>query len=261
MIDLDTTHVDPAQLDRTVVYVATGSGLTVMRLSDGSVEELARVQCGAVADIAVAGRLALATHKDVLVTDVCDGTLAPTGFGPANAVTLADAGLLAGGLDGRVARYDDGDWTTLDTVGEVRAVDRNLVGARDGVYRIVDGLSSAGLDDVRDVSATGRPLVATGDALYYLGPGWASALDGPFSAVDTDGDRAYAATDGTLYERIGGEWEETAVSVPTAVTGIDCTEQGYAISADGDLFTRTDDGWRTRALGVDEVTALVVGQQ
>lgn len=188
-----------------------------------------------------------------------DGTFESTGFGPASAVTLAEGELLAGDPDGRVARYDDGDWVTLGTVGEVRAVDRQLVGARDGVYRVVDdGLSGTGLDEVRDVSATGSPLVATADALYYLGPGWASALDGAFSAVDADGDRAYAATEGTLYERVEGEWAETGVTVPAAITGIDCTGQGYAISADGDLFTRADDGWRTRSLGVDDVTALVV---
>lgn len=154
------------------MYVATGSGLTVVRLSDGGVKELARVQCGPVTDVAVADRLALATHEDVLVTDVCDGTLESTGFGPANAVTLADGELLAGGPGGRVARYGDGDWSTLGTVGEVRAVDRNLVGAWDGVYRIVnDGLSGAGLDDVRDVSATGRPLVAIAEPSTTWGPG------------------------------------------------------------------------------------------
>lgn len=254
MTGFETTPVGPARFDGTVAYVGTATGLTVVHPSGGGDGELADLRCGAVADVAVEDRLAVATREDVLVTGR-DGTVEATGFGAATAVSFTDEGLLAGGPDGRVARRDDG-WSTLGAVDEVRALDGALVGARDGVHRIVDGgLQETGLDDVRDVSAAGTPLVATADALYYLGPGWAEALDGPFVAVDADGDRAYAATDGALRERVDGDWRETSVS---AAVDVDAAAGGYAVSADGDLFVRGEDGWRPRALGVDDATALAV---
>lgn len=169
--------------------------------------------------------------------------------------------MLAGGDDGRIARYDDRDWSTLGTVDDVRAIDRNLVGARDGVYRVVDdSLASVGLDNVRDVSATGRPLVATAEALYYLGPRWATALEGMFSAVDADGQRAYATADGTLYVRTEDEWSEVAIPISTPLADIDHAEQWYAVSVDGRVFAAADHGWqsRSRSLATDDVTALAV---
>lgn len=259
MTDIDTTQIDTAAFEGTIAFVGTEDGLTVTQLSTDTSKELARVRCGTVADIDARDRLCLATSEDVVTIDQPDGTMRSTGFGPASAVTAADDELLAGDDNGRVARYDDGNWATLGIVGAVRAIDRHLVGARDGVYRIVDdGLVDTGLNNVRDVSAMGQPLVATADALYYLGPGWATALKGPFSAVDADGERAYATTEDELYERIDGEWEEIPVPVSTSIADIDHTEPGYVASTDGAIAINAADGWQTQSLEVDDVTALAV---
>lgn len=259
MTDIDTTQIDTAAFEGTIAFVGTEDGLTVTQLSTDTSKDLVRVRCGAVADIDTRDRLCLATSEDVVTIDQSDGTMRSTGFGPASAVTVADGELLAGDDNGRVARYDNGNWDTLGTVGAVRAIDRDLVGARDGVYRIVDGgLADTGLDNIRDVSVVGKPLVATADALYYLGPGWATALEGSFSAVDTDGERAYAATEDELYERTDGEWEEIPVPVSTSIADIDPAEPGYVASSDGMIAINAAAGWQTRPIEVDDVTALGV---
>ena len=54
--------------------------------------------------------------------------------GPADAVGYRD-GLVAAG-DGRVARYEDGAWTTLADLADVRAVDGDMVAAAGGVHRL-----------------------------------------------------------------------------------------------------------------------------
>lgn len=67
MTDTDTTRIDPAELDGTVAYLATGNGLTIARLSTDGAEELARIRCGAVADVDVGDRLCFATSEDVFL--------------------------------------------------------------------------------------------------------------------------------------------------------------------------------------------------
>jgi hypothetical protein len=261
MIDIDTTRINPDEFDGTIAYVATGDGLTVVRLSPGCDEEFAKVRCGGVVDVDVRDRLCFATAEDVFLFDPSDGTISATSFGSASAVTLADGGVLAGGDDGRVARYHDGNWSILGTVEDVRAIDRNLVGTRDGVYRIVGGsLASTDLNDVRDLSATGRPLVATTNGLYYLGPGWATAVEGSFVAVSTDGERAYAATEDTLYGRIDDEWGEMTAPASTPIVDIDHVDRTYAVSTDGVVCVECDDGWRTLSIGsdVNEISVTAV---
>jgi len=132
----------------------------------------------AAAATAVTMRTLATRHRDR------GGDVRRDGSGPAVAVGYDDDGdLLVADPDGRVAcqAADSSEWTTLadETVAPVRAIDGDLVGTADGVYRVQDGgLNHAGLTDVRDVSAAGVPLAATTDGLYKLGNGWMAVLEG-----------------------------------------------------------------------------------
>lgn len=258
-ISIDEKRVYAAKTGVTELYVATGLGLAVVSVSDDIVGEFSLVRRGTTTDVATdADRLVAAADDDVLVADRTDQAFRETGFGPASAVALSDGDLLAGDADGRVARYD-GEWTSLGTVGEVRAIDGDLVATADGVFRIgSDDLSHVGLDDVRDVATAGTPLAATGDGLYYLGPGWAKALDGAFTAVARDESQAHAATPGTLYEGTDGEWTERGIPLDESIVALAHGPGIYALTETGTVLVDVGDGWRDRALGLRDVAGLAV---
>ncbi|MFD1586120.1 hypothetical protein ACFR9U_03935 [Halorientalis brevis] len=259
-ISIDEKRVYAAKSGVTELYVATGLGLAVVSVSDDIVGEFSLVRRCTATDVATdADRLVVATDEDVLVADRTDQTFRETGFGPASAVALTDGALLAGDDDGRVARYDDGEWTELGTVGEVRAIDGDLVAASDGAFRLDDdGLSHVGLDDVRDVTTSGTPVAATGDGLYYLGPGWAKARDGDFTTVDRDESQAHAATVDALYEQVDGEWTEREVPRDGPVVALAHGPGTYALTENGTVLVDVGDGWRDRALGLRDVAGLAV---
>jgi len=154
------------------VAIATDEDVRVLALEDGAGTNRSGGDGG---DDENVGDASLATEEETFVG---------TGFGPAVAVGYDDDGdLLVADPDGRVAcqAADSSEWTTLadETVAPVRAIDGDLVGTADGVYRVQDGgLNHAGLTDVRDVSAAGVPLAATTDGLYKLGNGWMAVLEG-----------------------------------------------------------------------------------
>ncbi|WP_136717417.1 HVO_0234 family beta-propeller protein [Halorientalis salina] len=259
-ISIDEKRVYAAKSDATELYVATGLGLAVVSVSADIVGEFSLVHRCTATDVATdADRLAVATDEDVLVADRTDQEFRETGFGPASAVALADGDLLAGDTDGRVARYDGSEWTTLGTGGSVRAIDGDLVATAEGIARIGDeGLDHVGLDDVRDVAAAGTPLAATGDGLYYLGPGWARALDGAFTAVARDGERAHAASGETLYEHVDGEWRDREFPADETVVALAHGPGTYAVTETGRVLVDAGDGWRDRALGLRDVSGLAV---
>jgi hypothetical protein len=237
----------------TTAFVASTAGLVRVAVSDDIVGEFSIERRGDTTAVAADdGRLAIGTPEDVFVGTE-DG-FHGTGFGAATAVGYHD-GLVAS--DGeRVARYD-GTWESLARIDGVRAIDGGMVAAPSGVHRL-DG-TRVGLGDVRDVSGSGTPLAATDDGLYSLANGWVRALDGPFTCVSSDGERAHAATRETLYERSDdGAW--TAVDLPVDGAVVDIAYDGgtYAVTENGVILANVGDGWRHRSIGVAGVSGMAI---
>jgi hypothetical protein len=267
-ISIDEKRVYGEKTGTTELYVAADLGVAVVAVSDDIVGEFSLAHRCTARDLAAGpNRLAVATDADVLVSD--DGGYAGTGFGPAVAVGFDDGTLLAAGPDGRVARRGGEAWHRVGEVADVRAIDGDLVGAADGVYRVDDGLAHVGLADVRDVATGGTPLAATDDGLYYLGPGWAEGREGAFVAVASAPERGHAAGEAGLFERTDDGWTACALPTEEPVVAVahgepasgadDGGERGvYAVTGGGRVLVDAGDGWRDRALGLAGATALAV---
>jgi hypothetical protein len=268
-ITLDEKRVYTAASGRSEAFVACGVGLARVTVSDALVGSFGLVWSGDARDVAAgSGRLAVAAADDVYLASEDSGddgpTFEPTGFGPATTVGVGgdDGGrgtegvVAAGG--GRVARLDDGGWTALCELDDVRAVDGDLLATGRGVHRL-DG-THVGLRAVNDVSSTGLPLAATDGGLYYLGNGWMDAHEGDFRTVASDGERAHAATDDTLYERGGTPDDWTAVDLPVEGSVVDVAhgETTYAVTTDGTLlaYDPAEGVWRDRPLGLADARAI-----
>lgn len=271
MDSIEEKRVYGDQTGATRAYVASSLGVVRVSVSGETVGEFGlEIRCDAVDVAATDATVAVATAEDVrlLEPSADDPDPVDTGFGPATAVGADGSELLAAGPDGRVARREDGTWTTLASGFEptVRAIDGDLLATDRGVYRVHDGgLDHAGLDDVADVSAPGVPLAATADGLYKLGNGWMAALEGPFDVVAADPRsepgslrRAHAVSEtGVLeYGADAGEWRELAA--PGGIVDIGYGDATYAVTADGTFLAATDDGWRSQVLGIDGVAGLAV---
>ncbi|MFD1565342.1 hypothetical protein ACFR99_17540 [Haloarchaeobius amylolyticus] len=263
-------------------YVASAMGVVRVRVAGDTVGEFGLCErCGARDVAASPNAVAVATEDDVRVlaleeTDRDDDApvaaaepFVETGFGPAVAVGYDDGALLAAGPNGRVARRAAGvdEWRPLedDLETAVRAIDGDLVGTDDGVYRVHDGgLEHAGLSDVRDVSAAGVPLAATADGLYKLGNGWMTVLEGTFETVATDprsdrGEliRAHAVAEDGVYEFVADEWHAID-DTDEHLVDVGYGETTYAVTDEGTFLAWSDGEWRTRALGVRDVAGLAV---
>lgn len=250
MSSIDEKRVHGANTDPTAVFVASDIGLTRVAVAGERVGEIKLRDRRPARDLACNGELAVATDEDVLVGEA----LTESGFGPATAVGFDD-GLVAAAPDGRVARRVDDEWHDMDTVGTVHAIDGDLLATDGGVYRLTDdGLTHAGLDAVRDVAVGGVPRAATATGLYRLGNGWMDDLDGDFTMVSADGERAHAATPSEFYAH-DDEWRP--VEVRRSVAAVAYAGLVYAVAADGTLLIGTDDGWRDHPLGIGEPHALV----
>jgi len=257
----------------TVSYVAAEQGVATVRSSGDQIGRLSLDHgCRARDVAAVDGRVAVAAEQGVLLGP---DPFESVGFGGAVAVGFADGAVVAANADGRVARHDDGEWATVGTVADARAIDGSFVAAAGGVFRIDGGrLAHAGLEDVRDVAAGETPLAATGDGLYRLGAGWMRERDGVFTTVASDGDRAHAATDSALYERARSStddgdadaWRETDLPVDEHVVDVGYGQCVYAVTGDGTFLVDADPettpdgagGWRSRSIGLPGVSALAV---
>ncbi|MDS0476261.1 hypothetical protein [Natrinema sp. 1APR25-10V2] len=270
-------------------YVASAIGVVRVRVAGATVGEFGLCErCTARGVAATRSSVAVATDEDVrefaledetddtadeAPVDAGDETFTETGFGPAVAVGYNDGDLLAAGQDGRVARRAVGtdEWTTLvdDLGAAVRAIDGDLVGTEDGVYRVHDdGLDHAGLTDVRDISAAGVPLAATADGLYKLGNGWMEVLEGDFETVAADPRsepgrllRAHAVSESGLYEcAADDEWQalENSSDPGERVVDFGYGDAVYAVTADGTFLSASDGDWRTRTLGVTDVAGLAI---
>ncbi|MFB6083793.1 MAG: hypothetical protein ABEJ94_06065 [Halorientalis sp.] len=256
-ISLDEKRVYGEKTGTTELYVAADLGVAVVAVSDDIVGEFSLSHRCTARDVAAGPDfLAVATDEEVLVSD--EGDYAETGFGPAVAVGFDGDDLLAAGPDGRVARRDGDEWTTLGTVEDVRAIDGDLLATAAGVYRVGDGLDHVGLAEARDVATGGTPLAATDDGLYYLGPGWANALDGAVRAVASGPDGDHAATADALYEGEGEDWRECDLPTDEPVAAVTEGEGTYAVTEQGTVLVDVGDGWRSRALGLPGVSAVAV---
>jgi hypothetical protein len=268
-ITLEEKRVYAATAGRTEAFVACGVGLARVGVSDALVGEFGLVRRGDARDVAAGpGTLAIADDQDVHVAAGAEDeepSFEATGFGSATAVGVGGGdgergvGIVAAG-DGRVARLDGGEWTTLCELDGVRAIDGDLIAAGSGVHRL-DG-THVGLASARDVTSAGLPFAATDDGLYYLGNGWMDAHEGDFRVVASDGERAHAATEETLYERAGAPDEWDAVGLPVEGRVVDVAHAGttYAVTDDGTFLAHdTAEGvWRDHTLGLSDVRALAV---
>ncbi len=239
-------------------YVASSVGVTAVSVSGDAVGEFSLAeQCSARSVSGSNGRLAVATDDDVLVDD--GETFEEAGFGPAVAVGFDGGTLLAADPDGSVARRAGGEWERVGSAdGAVRAIDGDLVAVDSGVYRIGDGLRYVGLDDAQDVAVGETVLAATGDGLYRLGNGWMDEMDGAFRVVSGADGPAHAATADALYERRDDGWTAVELPVGEPIAGVAYGDAVYAVTESGTFLADAGDGWRSRSLGLPDVTGVAV---
>lgn len=265
-IGLDEKRVYGETRDETAAYVASALGVTRVELAGDQIGRFSLAhQCTATAIAGTDGKLVVGTDEDVLV-GTSDG-FAATDFGPADAVAIADGTPVAAGSDGEIARLAGDDWETVGTVGRVRRMDGDLVAASDGVYRIDTGLSALGAGKtVRDVAAAG-PYAATADGLLaYDGETWTRVAGGDCTLVAADATSAHAISEDGLLERRGEDWRVIEVPVDAAMADLTHGESCYGVTADGtflvyaapELSPDGQGGWRSRELGVREVSGVAV---
>ena len=250
----------------TAVHLATETGVVRVSVAADRIGTFGLERRCVARDLAVVdGTLAVATDEDVLFGDEA------TEFGPALAVGGTDVPIAADS-EGRIARYDGGEWTDLGTVEDVRAIDGDLIATPGGVHRAGPTLQHVGLDDVNDVSTPGVPLAATTERLYRLGNGWMEELEGAFELVAADrrsspgelertcalaGDRLFVHEAGDDRESGDGAWRP--VDLPATPATIAVADSLFFATEDGRLFVDAGDGWRSQALGLGGVSAMVVG--
>lgn len=269
MDELADKRVFAERVGSSRLLAATSPGLVAVAIADDRVGEFGLVRRCAPTDLAAGAdagdrvRLAVATDGDVLLADEPDlQALAPSDHGPATAVTFDGDVIVGASPDGRLAVNHGERWEPVaDLPAPPTALDGDLVGTADGVYRLVDGtLQPAGLADVTDVArAAGVPLAATADGLYALGNGWMDVLAGDVRLVAGAPDgRAHAATADGFFERTDGRWEAVELPGDASVVAVAHGEGTYAFTASGDLLVETGGGWSSHPLGLDDVRAAVV---
>lgn len=276
MDTIDEKRVFDERDGATTVYVASSSGLCRVFVSGHAVGEFGLIERCPAVDVATGpGEVAIGTDEDVLVGEESSTSVPEetepvpekSGFGRATAVGYDGGTLVAAGPDGRVARRESGEWVDLagGSNADVRAIDGDLLATADGVVRLSgDAIQHAGLTSVSDVSAAGVPLAATADGLYRLGNGWMRECEGSFDVVVADPrsrpgslERAHAAAAGVLYEFADGEWLECS-QVDGTIAGIGYGETVYAVTEAGTFLAADGSRWRSRELGVTDVTGLAV---
>ena len=249
----------------THAYVASGLGVTRVETAGGQVGRFSLSERCNARDVAGAsGEVAVATDEDALV--LTDDGFVPTGFGPATAVGYDGDGLLAAG-NGRVARYDDGEWTELGNVDSVRAIDGDRLATIEGVYAL-PSLNRLGLVDVADVAGD---YAAAESGLYRYEGGssdgeWTEVRSGRYLAVASNGQRVHAAAADGLYELTAGAWEPCALPATERVVDVTYGDDTYAITENGTFLVATaaeatadgQGGWRQRSLGVPDVIGVAV---
>ena len=257
---------------KTDVYVGSPLGLTLVAVSDDRVGRFRLLRRGAVRDVATGdGSVLIATDEDVYRSKDGGESFEATEFGRAVAVGIDDDPI-ATGPDGTVARFDKGadEWQRLGNVTDAHAIDAGWLAAGDGVYRVGnDGLEHAGLGTARDVTAGETVLVVNADGVHRYADGeWTTERSADLQAVASDGERAHAVGTNGLYEYGGeGEWTrrespigERIVDVGYAGGIVAVTEAG-TILVDPAAAKDGATGWRTRSLGLEDVSGLAVAER
>lgn len=238
----------------TAAAIASELGVTRVALAADRIGRFSLAHRCTATSIAAGDELVVGTDEAVCIQR--GEEFVATGFGPAVAVGVHEGTPRAAAADGTVARYDDGEWRSPGSVEEPRRFDGHLLAAGDGVYRIDENLTTLGLDSVRDIS---REYAATADGLYRREDGaWTRESARDCSLVVGDGESAFAVSDGTLLERIAGEWETAAAPIEGAIADVARGESLYAVTESGTMYVLVDaavtsdgqGGWRSRALGV-----------
>ncbi|WEL16269.1 Uncharacterized protein SVXHr_0084 [Halorhabdus sp. SVX81] len=254
--------------EKTDVYVGSPLGLTLVAVSDDRVGRFRLLRRGAIRDVATGdGVVLIATDEDVYRSTDGGESFEATGFGPAVAVGF-DGEVIAAGPDGDVSRFVANEWRRLGSVDGARAIDDEWLAANDGVHRIGDGrLEHAGLQTARDVAAGGAVLAANADGIHRYADGeWACERPVDVHAVASDGERAHAVGPDGLYE-YDGTWgrreppiDEPIVDVGYAGGIVAVTDAG-TILVDPAASKDGAEGWRTRSLGLEDVSGLAVADQ
>ncbi|PSQ30765.1 hypothetical protein BRD16_05935 [Halobacteriales archaeon SW_6_65_46] len=229
-------------------FVATEAGLARVSVSGDLVGEFGLTVREPASDVATDDGRVVAAGDEVRLLTGDDSE--PLGFAGATAVGVA-SGIVAAG-DGRLARYDGDEWTTLAGIEGATAVGAGVVATDDGVVGF-DG-THRGLDAVRDVAGD-YAATATG---LYRGPDWETVFDGAVHAVTARAGRLLTVTDGgDLLERDGDGWRE--LDPPGDVADAAATTDAvYAVATDGTFLVDAGDGWRSRALGLPGARRLAV---
>lgn len=256
MSTIDEKRVYAEKSGESRVYLASDLGVLDVSVSDDLIGNFGIEQRCHARDLAHCGELVVATDEDVLIGGE------QTGFGPATAVGGIE-NPVAVSPEGRVARFEGDEWKGLGSLEKVRAADGDLLATSEGVYRVDDGLLHVGLEGANDVSTPGVPLAATDTGLYRLGNGWMRDLDGAFDRVVAEGTSSPGelgrgcalGADGGLFV-YDNEWHEHETPEPFAAVAVG--EAVYGVSSDGTLYVDAGDGWRSQALGVTGVRAMVV---
>ncbi|MDL5363014.1 hypothetical protein [Halalkalicoccus sp. NIPERK01] len=253
MSSIEEKRVYAGKTGERSVYLASDLGVVRASVSGDMIGEFGIEHRCRARDLAWVDGLAVATAEDVLL----DGD--PTGFGPALVVGGVEEPV-AVSPEGRVARFEGSEWTDLGSLDDVRAADGDLLATGGGIYRASGGLDHVGLADANDVSTPGIPLAATAAGLYRLGNGWMRDLDGGFDRVAGDGPPGElpsgAALAGESLYVYDGEWRERETPEPLAAVAVG--EAVYGATGDGTLYVDAGDGWRSGALGVSGVRAMLV---
>lgn len=239
-------------------------GITRIDVAAAQVGQFSLLERCSVRDLAAdAGTLVVATDEDVF--ERTEDGLGSLGFGSADAVGIDDEWVYAAS-DERVARQNraapDG-WETVGTVERARRFVGNWLAA-DRLVHVGDDLEAESLENARDISRDGR-LAATETGLYEDRDGeWDRVLDGEATAVAAEGDRAHTVVDGRLYGRDDDRWVER--EVPGAEPALLAYGQTLVVvDSEGTVHVAADPkvthdghgGWRSQAIGLRGVTALL----
>lgn len=256
--------------EETTLLAGSGLGVTRIDVAAAQVGQFSLLERGTVRDIAT-DRQTLIVATEGSVAERTEDGLKSLGFDPAEAVGIDDSYVYAADSQ-RVARLNRAtlaeatadDWETVGSVDKPRRFAGNLLAGRE-LVQVGDELDELGLADVRDLAADGS-LAATADGLFERhGDGWKQLLDGTGTAVAVLDGRTHAVVDGVLCERDGEAWVERELpggaephllAAGETLAVID-TEGTIHVAADPDLSHDGHGGWRSQAIGLRDVTALV----
>lgn len=255
--------------EETTLLAGSGLGVTRIDVAAAQVGQFSLLDRGTIHGLATDGQTVIVATDETVSRRADDG-LQSLGFGPAEAVGIDDSWIYAADTErvARLSREGTGatteDWEAVGSVDDPRRFAGNLLAAEE-LVRVGDDLEPGGVEDVRDIAPDGS-LVATADGIYeQQADGWERLLDGDATAVVSEEGRAHAVVDGQLLERDGDGWSELSLpgsaephllAYGQTLAVID-TDGTVHVAADPDVTHDGHGGWRSQAIGLRDVTALV----